>query len=576
MASKITEELLLHSYAGAPYVYLETPEEDRVVSAIQNEIIGEDGESGDLKKEKIVLYTWSLANGLYKVSSVNPPSVGMWPKDNPNGVQAFKGTTQFHTALDQFLNEELPNEKAVAILIAQDLPLHFDGPAKNPIWIRALKDAATAVSNRRRMVVMVSGQRCIPPELERTIKMVNIPFPSKEELHNVLVNEVIENVKEQKKDDPKGCGDLKVKYNDSEIWEIASAGTGMISYDFIMACNLSLARKKEICPDLIASAKQDIVKKSGALEYLKLPGTMNDVGGLDLLKEYLRKRKAAFTKEAQDFGVEVPKGVILLGYAGCGKSLVAKMLGQEWNLPVIRLDMGAIYGSLVGASESNVRHAISIIEAASPCIVFIDELEKGMAGIGSSNVTDGGTSARVFGTLLSWLQDKTCPAYVIGTCNNVNSLPPEILRKGRFDEIFWVSLPGPESVKEILSIHLRKRDRDPEDFDLEKLSKIVYRSKDGKKYLYSGSEWEEAVKASILNAYDKQKDVDTEDIEEAISEIIPLGYLKNEEMDAAQKIWADRSRSASSTDKKPVSKTKVAGKDDLSLSRRKTGPSIRA
>jgi len=300
------------------------------------------------------------------------------------------------------------------------------------------------------------------------------------------------------------------------------------------------------------------------VEYMEPNGSFDQVGGLENLKSYLEPRKDAYSQDAREFGVDPPRGIILLGYAGCGKSLVAKMLGGEWGLPVIRVDMGAIYGGLVGASEENIRAALKIIEAAAPCVAFIDEMEKAMAGVSSSNVTDGGTSARVFGTMLTWLQEKTAPVYVIGTCNDITQMKPELVRKGRFDEIFWVDLPGPTSVHQILEIHLAKRGFSVSklDIDLSTLSQKRYVADNGKGYAYSGSEWEEAIRSSILTAYwDGKRNPNTDDIAQAIDATIPLGYLKREEMEASGKLWSKRARQASND--LPVLHAETASIDDL-------------
>ena len=216
----------------------------------------------------------------------------------------------------------------------------------------------------------------------------------------------------------------------------------------------------------VFAEKQQIIRKSGLLEYYAASEDFANVGGLAVLKDWLNKRAMAFTDEARAFGLPAPKGILLLGVQGCGKSLCAKAVSRLWQLPLLRFDMGRMFGSLVGSSEENVRRAIAVAESVAPAILWVDEIDKAFAGSQGSGATDGGTTARVFGTFLTWLSEKTAPVFVVATANDISQLPPELLRKGRLDEIFFVDLPSEEERAEIFRIHLAKRGRDPEHFDL--------------------------------------------------------------------------------------------------------------
>ena len=215
----------------------------------------------------------------------------------------------------------------------------------------------------------------------------------------------------------------------------------------------------------VFAEKQQIIRKSGLLEYYAASEDFSNVGGLAVLKDWLNKRAVAFTDEARAFGLPAPKGILLLGVQGCGKSLCAKAVSRLWQLPLLRFDMGRMFGSFVGSSEENVRRAIAVAESVAPAILWVDEIDKAFAGSQSSGATDGGTTARVFGTFLTWLSEKNAPVFVVATANDVSQLPPELLRKGRLDEIFYVDLPSEEERGEIFRIHLAKRGRDPEKFD---------------------------------------------------------------------------------------------------------------
>jgi SpoVK/Ycf46/Vps4 family AAA+-type ATPase len=261
------------------------------------------------------------------------------------------------------------------------------------------------------------------------------------------------------------------------------------------------------------------------------------VGGLAVLKEWLNKRAAAFTAEARAFGLPAPKGILMLGVQGCGKSLCAKAVSNLWQLPLLRFDMGRMFGSLVGSSEENVRRAIAVAESVAPAILWVDEIDKAFAGSQGSGSTDGGTTARVFGTFLTWLSEKTAPVFVVATANDISQLPPELLRKGRLDEIFFVDLPSPEERKEIFRIHINKRKRDAEKFDLPALSLA---STD-----FSGAEIEEAVNSALYDAFYSQTELATENVLTTISQTVPLAKTMDEQINRLRS-WAEgRARNAS-------------------------------
>jgi SpoVK/Ycf46/Vps4 family AAA+-type ATPase len=266
---------------------------------------------------------------------------------------------------------------------------------------------------------------------------------------------------------------------------------------------------------------------------------MTDVGGLSNLKDWLVKRGRGFDKGAKDFGLTYPRGILLLGIPGTGKSLTAKAIGNEWHFPLLRLDMGKIFGGIVGESEKNIREALNIAEAIAPSILWIDEIEKGMSGISSSGNTDGGTTARVLGTFLTWMQEKTKPVFVVATANDISQLPPELLRKGRVDEIFFVDLPTEKEREEIIKIHLTKKNRKPEKFKIQELAK---QSKG-----FSGAELEEVVKEALFQAYDEEKEITDGHISAAIDKTFPLSRTMHETIEKMRK-WAE-SRAVLASDK---------------------------
>ena len=273
------------------------------------------------------------------------------------------------------------------------------------------------------------------------------------------------------------------------------------------------------------------------LEYYRTQEKFEDVGGLELLKQWLRKRTLAFGDRAKEFGLPAPKGILLLGVQGCGKSLTAKAVASLWQLPLLRLDVGKVFSDLVGSSERNVREAIKVAESVAPAILWVDEIEKAFAGTQSSAFSDAGTTARVFGTFLTWLQEKEASVFVIATANNIQLLPAELLRKGRLDEIFFVDLPTRAERSAIFAIHLRRRGRKPEEFDLEKLGAVS----EG----FSGAEIEQAVVSSLFDAFDAKGTLTTETLLNSVRETVPLSTTMKEDIDGLRQ-WAEgRARKAS-------------------------------
>lgn len=285
---------------------------------------------------------------------------------------------------------------------------------------------------------------------------------------------------------------------------------------------------------LVTEEKKQIIRESKALEFYGVTKTIEDVGGLEVLKQWLRLRERAFTQEARDYGLPAPKGIALIGIPGTGKSLTAKMIGGLWRLPLLRLDVGSLYGSLMGESEERTRRALQLAETVAPCVVWIDEMEKAL----SHGDNDSGTSTRVFGTILTWMQEKTAPCFVVATANDISRLPPEILRKGRFDEIFFLDLPTLEERRAIFAVHLTKRNRLAPDFDVDRLA----RASEG----YVGSEIEQALIDAMYVGFNESREFTTEDMLAALKRQVPLSISQRETIDELRSWLAEgRAQSAS-------------------------------
>ncbi len=287
---------------------------------------------------------------------------------------------------------------------------------------------------------------------------------------------------------------------------------------------------------LVLEEKCQAIRKSGILEFHPAQTSFSDVGGLLLLKDWLRRRGKALENGAREFGLPPAKGVLLLGAPGCGKSLTAKVVANSWRLPLVHLDLGRVFSGLLGSSEENLRKALRVAEGVAPAVLWIDEIEKGLSGGTASGAQDGGTTQRVFGSLLTWMSEQQAGVFVVATANRIDGLPPELLRRGRFDEVFFVDLPDPAAREEILRIHLKRRKRDPAAFEIATLAEKC----DG----FSGAEIEHAVVEGLYEAFDKSRQLQSEDVARAISETTPLSVTYAEEIERMRAWAASRARPA--------------------------------
>jgi SpoVK/Ycf46/Vps4 family AAA+-type ATPase len=491
--------------ARYPVIYVVSWEEARVEEAL--------GRIAERRGKKLIL--WSVTEGMAGVKSTTPAELR-------DPLRAL---------------EWIMDSKEDAIVIMRD----FHPFLGDPTVVRRLRDLGHQLKKTYKTVVVLSPLLKVPPELEKEMNVVHFEMPGAEDLEQIL-DKVIRSVP-----------------RDSETWTtvdrlasaereaVVEAALGLTAEEAENAFSKCLVKARRFDIDVILAEKEQIIRKSRVLEFHRTGEQFSDIGGLDQLKEWLRKRQAAFTRQARDFGLPESKGILLIGVPGCGKSLTAKAVSALWKLPLLRLDMGRVFEGLVGSSEDNARQAIRMAEAIAPSILWIDELEKGFAGTQSSNFSDAGTTARVFGTFVTWLQEKTSPVFVISTANNISTLPPELLRKGRFDEIFFVDLPKKKEREEIFAIHIRKRRRDPAAFDLEKLAL----ASDG----FSGSEIEQAIISALFDAFDEQRNLTTDGILQSLAETITLSQTMEEEIHTLRTWASARARMAST----PLAKEQESG-----------------
>ena len=402
---------------------------------------------------------------------------------------------------------------------------------KDPIVIRKLRDAIAMFDGFYKTIVILAPITVIPTELEKDIVVVDFDLPSYEEIADIF---------KTAEDAAKSIYKMEVNLTSEEREQLIKAAQGLTFNEIERVFAKALVRDNVLdIGDLesVIAEKRQIIKRSETLEFYSSDRDFTHIGGMAVLKDWFRRRSKAFSEKAVKYGLPAPKGVMLLGIPGAGKSLIAKSLGSLWNVPVVKLDVGRLMGGIVGDSEKNTRQALKLAEAVSPCILFCDEIEKGFSGVQSSGQSDAGTQARVLGTFLTWLQDKQKPVFVIGTSNSIEQLNPEFLRKGRFDEIFFVDLPNVDEREDIFRIHLGLRSRDASKFNVRALAIAA----EG----YSGAEIEQTIIDAMYNAFFEEREVETKDIQKAIKEIIPLSKTMAEKMDALRS-WADgRARLAS-------------------------------
>lgn len=426
--------------------------------------------------------------------------------------------------------------KALDYIVAQEgrglfVLRDFHAFLNDPTVVRKLRDLAQDLRDTTKHVIMLSAVTKIPPELEKDVTMVDWNLPNRSEMSRVLAERLAHL--------PAGV-DPGIASEAEGREQIVDAALGLTKTEAENVLAKSIVRKRTFDLRTVLGEKKHIIRKSGILEYYEAEDNLDSIGGLEVLKSWLIKRRHAFTNEAREFGLPLPKGILLLGVPGCGKSLTAKAVGAAWNMPLLRLDVGKIMGGLVGSSEENIRKALKTAEAVAPAVLWLDEMEKGFSGTGSSNMSDGGTTSRVFGTFVTWMQEKTSPVFVIATANDVRALPPELLRKGRFDEIFFVDLPSQEERAEIIKIHMKKKGRDIANLDM---SRLVEATPD-----FAGSEVEQVVVSALYEAFDQDphtRELSTDQLLHSAKEIVPLAVTMQEKI-ADMREWAKtRARTAS-------------------------------
>lgn len=416
-----------------------------------------------------------------------------------------------------------PDEHAMYILRDLHPVLKFPLQGPNVPIVRAIKNLSYELKRSRKTLILTSHTLEAPPEFREEMTVIDFPLPDTEEI-NMLIGQLVLPEK------------LKLSGLAKEQLVKAFQGLSRARIQQILA--KAIAANQQVSEqdiDSVLEAKRQAIRQTGILEFCSPSESLKTVGGLDQLKQWVRMRQDSFTEEARRYGIPNPKGVLLAGIQGTGKSLSAKTIAHEWRLPLLRLDAGRLFGGLVGESESRVRQMIQIVEAIAPCVLWMDEIDKAFGNISAGFDGDSGTSRRVFGSLITWMQEKTSAVFIVATANNVQILPAELLRKGRFDEIFFLNLPNEQERREIFRVHLQRlRPSRLREFDLDLLAR---QSKQ-----FSGAEIEQAIVDGMQRAFSRaspgnRQDFGTEDIVQAIEETVPLAAIAREQIDALKQ-WA--------------------------------------
>ena len=491
--------------ARFPYLYIPTWEEERVLGTIRDVA----GDAARIRTPRRV-FTWTETQGL-RADGWTPPA----------------GTDDFVAALE--VVERCPEPAVFVFHDAHPLFGSEQRPADRRA-VRKLRDLVPVLKGSQppRSVVFVSPTLSLPLELQKDVTVVEFVLPTPEEIRSVLDGIIQAN---------QGSGRITIDLPPTDAERLVKAAVGLTLHEAENAFARAMVADGRLDAsdvETVLEEKRQTIRKSEILEFVSSDLDLGDVGGLDNLKRWLEKRNAAWMDDARAYGLPAPKGVLVTGVPGCGKSLLAKSIGSAWQLPLLRLDVGRVFSGLLGSSEQNMRTAIATAEAIAPSILWIDEIEK---GFGSAGDLDGGTSTRIFGSFLTWMQEKTKPVFVIATANNIDALPPELLRKGRFDEIFFVDLPTRGERMTIFDVHLRKRLKNPRVLGTFRIDPAACARLAGLTEGFVGAEIEQVVVAGLFEAFSERRAVRMEDFERAIADTVPLSVTQAEQIRAIR-AWA--------------------------------------
>jgi hypothetical protein len=535
------ERLKVLFNSSTPIVVMETVEEVQAVSLVRSAC----------SQLNLAVYEWTIADGLVRSGSggagPTPPQVyatrpglagfGSDAAAAPKAASVYNSTDP----VQALANMEAMTVEAVFVL--KDFHRHLE----SPVVVRRLRDVGQKFQTNRRTLVITAPSIEMPPELASLVEFFDLPLPDLDRLR-AIIKETYTRMA--------STHTIKLQLDANGVDAMAANLRGLTEQEADRAISQAIVTRYALSADCVTdvlAAKKALLKRSQMLEFIDANDTMASVGGLENLKQWLAQRRNSWEPQARHFGLEPPKGVIILGVQGCGKSLCARAVAGEWKLPLVKFDTAAVYDKFIGETEKRIQKVFKVAEGLAPCVLWIDELEKVFAGSGPDSASaDAGVSSRLLASFLSWMQDRKAPVFVAATCNNVTVLPPELIRKGRFDELFFVDLPNTAERRQILSIQLTKRKRNPADYDLDKIAEAAKG--------FSGAEIESAVQGAMYAAFSRdgaspvspasKQDLCTEDLLAALSSTVPLSITRAEEI-ATLRDWArDRAVWASAPEAK--------------------------
>lgn len=473
------EQLKLQIRSGTPLVSIVTHDEERATEIVRKAA----------EELFLTLFEWSVTTGLARTR----------PGAADTGIKGSKPIASLDYVLD--------NKGEKEIYLFKDLAPH----CRDPFIQRQLRD----IYSRAQVAVILIDTEPLPNAIRRLAVPLTVPLPDTTELEQV-VRETFRQIRLQSMHEVKWS--MTRRDMEQMVQTLRGLTRSEASRIVASAIHHENALKSEDLPRLV-EAKRNLLQAAGCLESITVNVAVDEIGGLENLKAWLARRRGGMTSKARAFGLEPPRGILLLGIQGCGKSLCAKVVAADWNMALLRMDPGVLYQKYIGESENRLREALAQAETMAPVVLWIDEIEKAFASAGSDSA-DGGLSQRMFGTLLSWMQDHRSPIFMVATANNITALPPELLRKGRFDEVFFVDLPNQVARSQILSIHLRRRKRDPQRYAIEEISAAA----DG----FSGAELEQLVVSALYRAFAANIDLTNEHLWAELKTARPLSVLMKE------------------------------------------------
>src|SRR5438477_760543 len=517
------DRLQIFINSSTPLVIMETVEEEHALFLIRTAAYN----------LSLPIFEWSIADGLVRNDArLRPSGVNIVP--NPQAVQqltdylapgeqlsglaapgSIGGTQDAAGVLAHLLTLSLE-----AVFVLMDFHRHME----DAVVVRRLREVSQAFSRDRRTIIITGPAVTIPPELRCSVEYLDLPLPDRTRLMQI-VEETFTRLSKKMS--------LKRKTDVPDVEEMARNMSGLTELEAQRAVAHAIVARYALVPEVatdVLAAKKEALRHSNMLDFIDASENLSSIGGLDNLKKWLSKRRGTWDEAAKAAGLEPPRGVIILGVQGCGKSMSARAIAGEWKLPLVKFDASAIFDKFIGESEKRMDRVFKVAEQLAPCVLWIDELEKVFAGSGPDSASvDAGLSSRLLGSFLGWMQDRKAPVFVAATCNNVSALPPELIRKGRFDELFFVDLPNQAERKQIFSIQLAKRKRNPAEFDLNQLASAAQG--------FSGAEIDAAVQSALYAVFANQQSLTTAALMAALAHTVPLSTTRAEEIQSLR-IWA--------------------------------------